>query len=46
MPDLINPLFKDRVPVAAAQQLATVLAWLTECQLATLEGMKLAKHDR
>lgn len=35
-----NPLFKDRVPEAAAQQLATVLAWLAECQLATLEGLE------
>lgn len=35
-----NPLFKDRVPEAAAQQLATVLAWLAECQLATLEDLE------
>lgn len=41
---MISPLFKDRVPEAAAQQLAVVLAWLTECQLATLEGMKLVKR--
>jgi len=33
-------LFRDRVPEAAARQLATVLAWLTECQLATLEGLE------
>lgn len=33
-------LFRDRVPEAAARQLATVLAWLTECQLATLEDME------
>jgi len=32
-------LFKDRVPEAAADQLATVLVWLTECQLATLESL-------
>lgn len=32
------------MPEAAAQQLATVLAWLTECQLATLEGMQLVKR--
>ncbi|WP_139222951.1 hypothetical protein [Paracidovorax wautersii] len=41
---MTNPLFRDRVPEAAAQQLATALAWLTECQLATLEGMKLVKR--
>ena len=35
-----NPLFKDRVPEAAAQQLASVLAWLAECQLATLEDLE------
>ncbi len=44
MRDTSNPLFRERVPEAAAQQLATVLAWLTECQLATLEGMKLVKR--
>lgn len=38
-----NPLFKDRVPEAAAQQLATVLAWLTECQLATLKGLQMRR---
>lgn len=41
---MVNPLFRDRVPEAAARQLAVVLAWLTECQLATLEGMKLVKR--
>lgn len=44
MRETSNPLFRERVPEAAAQQLATVLAWLTECQLATLEGMKLVKR--
>lgn len=39
-----DPLFRDRVPEAAARQLAVVLAWLTECQLATLEGLKLVKR--
>ncbi len=39
-----NPLFKSRVPEAAAQQLATVLAWLTECQLATLEYLQMVKR--
>jgi hypothetical protein len=39
-----SPLFEDRVPEAAATQLAVaqlavVLAWLTECNLATLEEM-------
>jgi len=36
-----NPLFEDRVPRAAATQLAAVLAWLVECELATLE-----RHQR
>jgi len=36
----VSPLFRDRVPVAAANQLAIVLAWLTECDLATLEGLE------
>lgn len=43
-PHAANPLFKDRAPQAAAQQLAIVLAWLTECQLATLEGLELIKR--
>lgn len=45
MKPLDYPLFSDRVPEAAARQLAVVLAWLTECELATLErlrGMKSA----
>lgn len=33
-------LFKDRVPEAAARQVAIVLAWLAEEQLATLELMR------
>lgn len=41
----IDPLFAGRVPEAAARQLATVLAWLTECQLATLEGLELRKRS-
>lgn len=41
---MINRLFRERDPEAAAQQLAVVLAWLTECQLATLEGMQLVKR--
>lgn len=36
----MNPLFRDRVPEAAAQQIATVLAWLAECQLGTLADME------
>lgn len=32
-----DPLFVDRVPEAAARQLAMVLAWLAECELATLD---------
>lgn len=44
MNDRSDPLFKDRMPEAAARQLATVLAWLTECQLATLEGLEAVKR--
>lgn len=40
---MIDPLFANRVPEAAAHQLATVLAWVTECQLATLEGLKMRR---
>ena len=36
-------LFKDRTPEAAALQLATVLAWLTECELETLERLRRLK---
>lgn len=36
-------LFENRVPEAAARQCATVLAWLTECNLATLEGLRALK---
>lgn len=44
MPDITtDTLFKDRVPEAAARQLATVLAWLTECQLATLQDLRQVK---
>lgn len=35
-----NALFRERVPEAAALQLATVLAWLTERQLETLEQLE------
>ena len=37
--DEVEPLFRDRTPEAAARQCATVLAWLTECQLETLEQL-------
>lgn len=37
--DPLHGLFKERAPVAAARQLAVVLAWLTECQLAGLEAI-------
>jgi hypothetical protein len=40
-----DPLFRDRVPEAAAHQLATVLAWLVECQLATLEQLMERKSS-
>lgn len=33
-------LFEDRVPEAAARQLALILAHATECQLATLEQLQ------
>lgn len=39
----VDPLFKNRVPEAAARQLAVVLAWVTECQLATLEQLQSRK---
>ena len=39
----VEALFIDRVPEAAARQLSTVLAWLAECQLATLEGLQCRK---
>lgn len=38
--DPLRGLFKDRGPEAAARQLAVTLAWLTECQLATLESLE------
>jgi hypothetical protein len=37
----IDPLFRDRVPEAAARQLAIVLASSTEFHLATLEDLQL-----
>lgn len=44
-----NPLFEERTPESAAWQLALVLAWATECQLASLEELKerkrASKHD-
>lgn len=41
-------LFEDRVPEAAARQLATVLAWATECHLATLANLpkRTSKSER
>lgn len=41
--DPLHGLFKERCPEAAARQLAVTLAWLTECQLATLEGLLTKK---
>ena len=41
--DPLNGLFRDRAPEAAIRQLAVTLAWLTECQLATLEGLSSKK---
>lgn len=40
----INPLFRDRTANAAAIQLATTIAWLAECELATLERQRGLKH--
>lgn len=37
--DPLQGLFRDRTPEAAARQMAIALAWITECQLATLEGL-------
>ena len=39
----VERLFEERTPAAAARQLAIVLAWATECQLATVEGLALRK---
>lgn len=39
-----SSLFEDRIPEVAAIQLAMVLAWLTECNLATLEEMRSRKR--
>lgn len=36
-------LFRDRPADVAAQQLAIVLMWLAECQLATLGRMQMRK---
>ncbi|WP_137917168.1 hypothetical protein [Hydrogenophaga sp. 2FB] len=41
--DPMSGLFDNRIPSAAARQTATVLAWLTECQLATLESLQMRK---
>lgn len=38
-------LFEKRVPEAAARQLATVLAWATECNLATLDRLEERKSS-
>lgn len=38
-----NPLFAGREPADAAKQLAIVLAWSTECHLATLDRMEHLK---
>lgn len=41
--DPLHGLFRDRGPETAARQIAVVLAWLTECQLATLESLMSRK---
>jgi hypothetical protein len=43
--DAFQSLFAQRVPEAAARQLAVVLAWATECELATLEELKEIKSS-
>lgn len=43
MDEEVEALFRHRVPEAAARQLATVLAWATECELATLETLQARK---
>jgi hypothetical protein len=40
-----SALFRERVPEAAALQLATVLAWLTEQQLETLEQLEASARS-
>ena len=40
MPKADHPMFLERTPEAAAIQTATVLAWLAECELATLEDLQ------
>lgn len=42
--DPLSKLFLERAPEAAARQMAVVLAWLTECQLATLESIEARKR--
>lgn len=44
-PEMAHPLFEERTPVSAAIQLALVLAWLAECELATLEWLRLTKSS-
>lgn len=38
-----HPMFEERTPEAAVTQTARVLAWLTECELATLERYERLK---
>lgn len=41
----MSNMFKNRTPEAAAIQTGIVLAWLTECNLATLEGLQELKSS-
>lgn len=41
----MSAMFKNRTPEAAALQAGIVLAWLTECNLATLEELKELKSS-
>ncbi len=42
--DPLAGLFVGRNPEGAARQLACVLAWAVECEMATLEGLRLVKR--
>lgn len=40
-----EPLFEDRTPAAAARQLSRVLAWMADCELATLNRYERLKSS-
>jgi len=45
MINAMDELFARRTPEAVARQCACVLAWLAECELATLESLKARKSS-